>query len=155
MFRSHVVRMSIAAAAAVAIPLGGAVAFSAGNAGASFVGIKCSTMSGNVNNTINVTGCNGNTGGSTTLTAATLASGGTIIWANSDTTTIAAPAVNQVTTGVTCLVNKNVSEYSAKGMVTADTTGSAPVPGNYKIFFCLNSKTGAITNTPGKKIKIG
>jgi hypothetical protein len=154
MLRSRLIRMSIAAAAAVAVPLGGAVIFDASPASAAFVGIKCTTITGTVSGTVTVSGCNGNTGGSsTTMPTSTLLSGGTVTWVNTKTTTIGSPTVSSVTgSAKTCTSTQ--SEEKATGAVTADTTGSAPVPGAYKIFVCVTSK-GKITDAPGKKVKIG
>jgi hypothetical protein len=155
MLRSRLIRMSIAVAAAVAVPLGGAVIFDASPASAAFVGIKCTTITGTLFGTVTVSGCNGNTGGASTAMPPPppLLSGGTITWVNSDTTTLGAPTVTSVTgSAKTCTSTQ--SEEKSTGAVTADTTGSAPVPGTYKIFVCLSSK-GKLTDAPGKKVKIG
>ncbi len=117
-----------------------------------FAGIKCHVLTGNISTTVTLSSCNGNTGGGTIAEpTSTLISGGTITWLNSDTTTFGTPtltAIAQSSSTYTCLKNSSTSEESATGPVTADTTGSAPVPGTYKLSVCINSKSGAITLAP-------
>ena len=114
-----------------------------------FTGVKCTTLTGNVNSTATLSGCNGNTGGSSmALAGAAFASGGTITWTNSLTTTLNAPTVANGT--FTC--PKHYKPYKASGTVAADTTGSVPVGSTYKINVCLDSKSGALTNSGKVKI---
>ena len=83
--------------------------------------ITCKSFSGTVGGGITAGGCNGNTGGgSQPLTAAALASGGTVKWLSGKTTTIAAPTLGTVK-------NKKCSgtAESVSAAVTADTTGLA------------------------------
>jgi hypothetical protein len=118
---------------------------------ASFTGIKCTTLSGNIASTVTLSGCNGNTGGSSQpLLATSLASGGTITWSNTQTTTVTLTVSSP--TGGTCPAHTTLEE--AKGKSTADTTGSAPVGGKVKVFVCLTS-AGALSLEPGHVAKIG
>jgi len=115
------------------------------------VGIKCTGLNGNIGTTVQLTGCSGNTGGSSgPIPSTSLATGGTITWANSDTTTV---TLSVASGGVGCPAKNTL--YTATGTSTADTTGSAPVGGKVKVFACVNNKSGAITLEPGKKAKIG
>jgi hypothetical protein len=128
----------------------------AGPASATFVGIKCAHLTGNVSSTFTLSGCNGNTGGAS-QPVANLATGGPITWVNGKSTTFGKPTISSTEHDADpkgkCPAGTAESEVS--GAVTADTTGSAPVPGKYKLEVCLNSTTGAVTNEPGSKIKIG
>ncbi len=154
MMGSRFARLTFSAAVALALPIGGAVILDASPASATFVGIKCTTLTGSASGNVTITGCSGNTGGaSTTMPTSTLLAGGTVTWVNTDTTVIGSPTVTSVTgSAKTCTASQ--TEIKATGAVTADTTGSAPVPGTYKIFVCVNSK-GKISDAPGKKVKIG
>jgi len=111
--------------------------------------IKCTSLSGNVNTTVTLSGCNGNSGGgSTPIMSSALQSGGTITWLNGKTTTIAAPAL---TPGTNCPAGD--TDLVAKAMVTADTTGSVTVGSKTKVEVCYNS-SGTASLPPGKKAKI-
>ena len=118
---------------------------------ATFVGIKCKSMVGNIATTVTMKKCNGNTGGASKAMAATsLASGGTIQWVNGKSTTVKLT----VAQGNSALCPSGSTEYNATGKTTADTTGSAPVGGKVKAQVCV-SGTGAITLVPGTVAKIG
>jgi len=115
-----------------------------------FVGIKCTSLTGNAAGTATFNGCSGNTGGaSKPIAGSSFASGGTVTWDNSDTTTLGTPSLGAGT--FTCPAG--ATAYKVSGSVTADTTGSAPVPGTYKFNLCYNGSTGALS-TVGK-VKIG
>jgi hypothetical protein len=84
--------------AALLIPVGGmTLALSSTDA---FAGgkIVCTTMTGTLGTTLTVSGCTGNDGivSSNPISPLLLAAGGSITWSNGGTTTIAAPAVTQV-----------------------------------------------------------
>jgi hypothetical protein len=146
---SRIARLSFSAAAALALPIGGAVALSAGTAGAAGTKtITCTKVTGNIGTKLHLKGCNGNTGTkSKGFTAATFAGGGTIKWVNGKTTTFGAPTI---TTGTLCPAGD--TDESFTGAVTADTTGSAkPIPGVYKGEVCIDS-AGNVSIAPGTKV---
>ena len=107
--------------------------------------ITCTKASGNVNTTVKLAGCNGNTGTkSKKFNATTLESGGTIKWKSGKTTSFAAPTLG---TGVNCPVGD--TDVTATGVVTADTTGSAkPIPGTYQGEVCVDG-SGNVSLPPG------
>jgi hypothetical protein len=153
-FHTRIARFAVAGALTV-LPLAATVGFAAGSASASpatFVGIKCKVLTGTSSTTVTLSGCNGNTGGASMAEpVSTLTSGGTVTWVNSQTTTFGSPtltSIAQTSTLYTCKKTAAYSEIKATGPVTADTTGSAPLPGNYTIWVCLNSTTGAVTLAP-------
>ncbi len=84
--------------AAMLIPIGGLTLAFSGIAAAGTGKITCTTITGNASSTITVSGCTGgNTGGSSqALSAAALATGGTINWVSGTSTTIAAPALTSI-----------------------------------------------------------
>jgi hypothetical protein len=148
-----------AAAMLASASLAGMFAITAGPASAAFVGIKCTGLTGTVSGTIQATGCNGNTGGSSVpQSTSSLISGGVVHWVNGKTTTIGAATTSSTETDSDAPPKApcpaGTSETSAKGSVTADTTGSAPVPGTYKVEVCVDG-SGNITIEPGSKLKIG
>jgi hypothetical protein len=145
MFGSKMVRLlavGAVASSAAAFALPGA----AGAAGS----IKCSSMTGNLAKTVKLSGCTGNTGGSSKpIKSTALATGGTIKWVNGKTTTVTLTAKQK---GTACPAGSG--EYQAKGSVTKDTTGSAAVGGVVKGSACIDGTTGAITLVPGTKLTI-
>jgi hypothetical protein len=158
MRKSRIGRLSAAAVTGF-VTIAGVVTF-ASPAWATFVGIKCSSVSGSsaTGGTVTLSGCNGNTGGASQAEpVSTLLTGGTITWLNGKTTTFGTPTISSTETdsdvGGTCPAG--TSEVQVTGNVTADTTGSAPVPGKYKMEICANSTTMAFKNEPGSKAKIG
>jgi hypothetical protein len=153
---SRIARISCAAAVAFALPIGGAVALSAGPAGAAFVGITCTALSGG-SATITVSHCNGNTGGAwrTFSTFTFIGAGGTIPWVNGLTTDVGASTGTLITTGATRPISSTKSEDKETGLTLGDTTGSAPVGGKYTVFVCITHATGAVSRAPSKKVKIG
>ena len=157
MLKSRYRRFAVAVLASAS--LAGMFALTGGPASAAFVGIKCTGLTGTVSGTIKATGCNGNTGGSSVAqTTSSLLSGGVVHWVNGKTTTIG-PASTSTTETDSDAPPKGpcpagTSETSAKGSVTADTTGSAPVPGMYKAEVCVDG-SGNISVEPGSKLKIG
>jgi hypothetical protein len=146
MFRSKLVRLlavgAMAGSAAVAmVPM-------AGSATAA-TSIKCSKLTGNIANTVTLSGCKGNTGGaSKPIPSTQLATGGKVTWVNGKTTTVTLTVKQK---GTACPVGS--SEYQAKGKVTADTTGSATVGTAAKALACVNA-AGAVTLVPGTKAVI-
>jgi hypothetical protein len=84
--------------------------------------ITCRSFSGTVSGTITMSGCNGNTGGSSApLNATSLATGGKISWTNGDSTTIASPTLGSVKSSK-CKASGDLAE-SVSAAVKADTTG--------------------------------
>ena len=149
MFHRRFTRIGIAAAAVSMSVVGVSGAFA--TPAWAFTGIKCSTLTGNIASTVTLSGCTGNTGGaSTPLLATSLASGGTITWTNSQTTTVTLSVSSPA--GGTCPPKTTLEQ--AKGTTTADTTGSAPVGGKVKVLVCL-TKTGGLSLEPGHVAKIG
>jgi len=157
MLKSRYRRFAVAVLASAS--LAGVFAITAGPASATFVGIKCTGLTGTVSGTIKATGCNGNTGGSSVpQSTSSLISGGVVHWVNGKTTTIGAATTSSTETDSDAPPKApcpaGTSQTSAKGSVTADTTGSAPVPGTYKVEVCVDG-SGNITIEPGSKLKIG
>jgi hypothetical protein len=110
--------------------------------------ISCTTITGGA--TLVVTGCTGgNTGGgSTPLSAATLASGGTIHWVSGGSTTIGAPTL-AATSATHCpgYVKKAAAEPTAEkfsAVVTSDTGDGLKLPGTAKGAVCIGLD-GSIT----------
>jgi hypothetical protein len=161
MRNSRIGRMSTVAVAGL-VSIGGVVTFAL-PAQAAFVGIKCKTLTGSdaTGGTVTLSNCSGNTGGSSTpLSISALAAGGTITWTNGKTTTLGTPTLSGETdTAKDALKGScpaGTTETEAKGAVTADTTGSAPVPGKYSLEVCVaNSPGTSITNEKGSAVKIG
>ena len=156
MLRTRIARFAVAGALTV-VPIAAAVGVAAGPASASngtFVGIKCHKLTGTISTTITLSVCNGNTGGaSTALPATSLATGGTITWANSLTTTVGAPTITTITgTAKTCTAAQTEDKAVGSGAngVQADTTGSAPVGSTWSAFVCVTS-SGKITLAPVTK----
>jgi hypothetical protein len=146
MIRSKMIRLAAVGALAGSAALALTPAGVAGAAGS----IKCSSMTGNIAKKVTLSGCTGNTGGSSKPIASTaLATGGVIKWANGKKTTVTLTATAK---GTACPAGS--SEYQAKGKVTKDTTGSAAVGGTIKGNACVNGKSGAITLVPGTKLTI-
>ena len=84
--------------------------------------ITCKKFSGTISGTVTASGCNGNTGGgSQTIAATALATGGTVQWSNGKTTTIGAPTLGSVT-NKKCKATGDSAE-SVSAPVMADTTG--------------------------------
>ena len=154
MLRLRTARALTAAAILGAATLG-AISF-AGPTSAAIGTIKCTKLVGNLNTTVTLSGCNGNTGGaSMAIPATNLATGGAIPWVNGQSTTVTLSA-NQTESdgdaGGSCSVA--TTEFEATGTVTADTTGSAIVGGKAKAEACVNLTTGKITLEPGTALKL-
>ena len=106
--------------------------------------ITCTSLTGNVNGSGNLKGCNGNTGTkSDKFGTSTFVEGGTLTWKNGKTTTIGAATTS---TGTACPAGSADEIFS--GTVTADTTKSAKVGGPYNAEVC-DSSTGALSLAPG------
>jgi hypothetical protein len=129
------IMIGAAAAAAAIVPIAGVSALAASPAGATTKTISCTAMSGNVGTKIQLKGCNGNTGGKSKKTAVgTLATGGTIKWANGKTTTFGPSTLGA---GTNCPAGD--TDETATGAVTADTTKSAkPIPGVFSGEVCID-----------------
>jgi hypothetical protein len=133
--------------------IGSAALVTVGTAGpaSAATGIKCKTLTGNIATTVTLTGCNGNTGKSSKpITSTSLATGGTITWANSKTTTVTL----KVKEGDSSTCPAGSTREDAKGTVTADTTGSTSVGHKVKASVCLNNVSGALTLVPGTKASL-
>ena len=150
MFRSRFTVVA-ALAAFVSVAAVGVTGASALASASSRPSITCTGVSGAASG-FNFYGCSGNTGGnSQILSVATLGGGGTITWANSPTlltTTIGKPAVT-VSRGACADTAQVMSEWTYKGTVTADETGSAPVGGGWKVSICVDIYRGGVTMPPG------
>lgn len=148
MIRSRVNRVlligGLAGAAALVAPIG--------SASATLPSIKCGKLTGTISTTVTLSKCSGNTGGaSKPMPAASLASGGTISWVNGKSTTVTLKvSTTEHDTTETLGCPTGTTEYEAKGKVTADTTGSAPVGGVAKAEVCATS-TGSLSLEPGSK----
>ena len=152
MLRSRIVRFA-SAGLALATPLAIVVSLS-GPASASqpklVLKIKCTGLTGNEMGNVTLSGCNGNTGGSSTpFTANLLGTGGTITWSNGKTTTI---GMTTSKTGTACPAGTD-TDVILKSTVTAVTTRSVTIGSKSKIEVCTDG-SGNITLPPGKKAKI-
>jgi hypothetical protein len=150
---SRVSRLAVAAVAASA-SIASVVGF-VGTAHAAGLKIKCTALTGTITGNITLSGCNGNTGGSSLpMPATSLATGGTITWVNTQTTTVTLTSSTTETDPTEALkCPKKSTEYEAKGSVTADTTGSAPVGGKASGEACVDA-AGNITLEPGSVLKL-
>jgi len=113
--------------------------------------ITCTGINGNAASTITVSGCTGgDTGGSSTsMTATTLATGGTVDWVSGSNTTIGTPTLTS-SVGKKCpgyvkgaATNPTAEAFSAA--VTADTGDGLPLPGSASGAVCISS-SGVITD---------
>ena len=152
---SRVARLSFSAAVALALPIGGAVALTAGPAGAGKTKtITCTKATGSTGTgKIKLKKCDGNTGTkSTNLSIALLGSGGTVTWVNGKTTTFGAPTLS---TGTNCSATAGAGgDELFSGTVTADTTLSAkPIPGVYSGEICIDG-SGNFSMPPGHPLTI-
>lgn len=97
----------------------------------------CTHIGGN-STTVTISGCGGNTGGSSVpLSVGTLATGGKLGWVNGQSTTVTlTPTAKKKEHGCPATTS---SEFKIKGKVTADTTGSAPAGSKLKGTVCLNA----------------
>jgi hypothetical protein len=146
---ARLIRISIAAAAAVALPVGGAVLFSAATASAAGA-IICTKASGTDTTTVTLKSCTptNTTDGKGKTAASTLATGGTVKWKNGARTILGPPVLG---TGTNCPAGTATDE-TLRGKVEGDTTGSAPVGGPYSAEVCVSS-TGAISLPLGHPFK--
>jgi hypothetical protein len=112
--------------------------------------IACTTITGNVANTLVVSGCTGgNTGGSSTAFNATaLGTGGTIPWSSGGSTTIDAPTLTATSSkhcpGYVKGAASNPSADKFSAIVTADTGDGLKLPGSAKGAVCIGTD-GSIT----------
>jgi len=147
--RLRTIRALGAVAVAGAATLG---AFSiVGPASAAVLKIKCTHLTGNLNGTLTLSGCNGNTGGASMPLPAFqfLGGGGTITWVNGKLTSVSMAATGENETdpaGGSCPAG--TSELQSKGTVTADNTGSAPVGGIAKGEVCSDNSNTNLTLEP-------
>jgi hypothetical protein len=138
---------------AVAVAGGAALGASAfvSPASAAGVQIKCTHLTGNLNTTLTLSGCSGNTGGdSTPVPAFTfLGGGGNVVWVNGKVTSVSMAITGETDTdpaGGSCPAG--YGELESKGTVTADNTGSALVGGVAKGEVCQNSSNNNLTLEP-------
>jgi len=146
---------ALTAAAILGAATFGAISF-AGPTSAAVGTIKCLKLTGNINTTVTLSSCNGNTGGaSNAIPATSLATGGTIPWVNGQSTTVTLTANQTESDGdVAGTCSATTTEFEATGTVTADTTGSAIVGGKAKAEACVNLTTGKIILEPGTALKL-
>jgi hypothetical protein len=116
-----------------------------------FVGIKCTSLeflsipgTGFNGALVALSGCDGNTGGGGLFTFWTTQHQ-IITWANGQTTTLSRAYLNSGTETDPDGGCYSPFETRISGAVKADTTGSAPVPGNYHYELC----PGGGVNIPG------
>jgi hypothetical protein len=134
-------------------------------AATAFVGIKCtslkflsgappdgySVLDGAV---VALGGCDGNTGGGGSFTF-WVRQHQTITWANGQTTTLSR-AYGSTFDGPETDPDAGCNEARVTGVVKADTTGSATVPGNYHYELCGAQFPGVPPFLePGSNVKIG
>lgn len=125
------------------------------NAAASaFQGITCKGFTANGATTGQFTRCNGNTGGYSMPfpTNTTMFHGGPITWANGLTTTLSRMHPGFTARGL-CPAGLNEGEF--KGVTVADTTGSAPVGGRVRIWYCEYGWPWVGSIEPGTAVRIG
>jgi hypothetical protein len=112
--------------------------------------IVCTALSGNDTSTVTVSGCTGGDtgGGSQPLSAATLATGGTITWLSGGSTTISAPVLT-TTSAKSCpgyvkgaASNPLAEKFTAN--VTSDSGDGLKLPGAAKGAVCV-ATDGSIT----------
>jgi hypothetical protein len=147
------IMLAVIAASAALVPLAGITVLTAGPAGATPTGIKCSTANGTANAstesaTIKFSGCTGNTDGKGTTTGTEGATTGTIKWGNKDKTSF-----NETTSTGTNCPTSSIDDELVKGKVTSDNTGSTSVGAKVKGELCVSSSL-AITLAPGTKFVI-
>jgi hypothetical protein len=133
----------------------GAISF-AGPTSAAVGTIKCTKLVGSITTTVTLSGCNGNTGGSSMpIPSTNLTTGGPIPWVNGQTTTVtltANAAETDTDLGGTC--TSAATEFEVTGTVTADTTGSAIVGGKVKAEACVNLTKSTVKLEPGTALKL-
>jgi hypothetical protein len=106
-------------------------------------------FSGTIAGTVTASGCNGNTGGGSQPTnSSALASGGTITWKNSKTTTIGKPTITGITSPKCKATGDSADSVTAT--VTADTTGLKTL-GTLTSKVCITA-TGNISSLGPTKI---
>lgn len=133
MLRSRSCRLSVAIVAATASVGGAVMAGSAASAAPAILSIRCSILTGTVTGLVTLTGCSGDTGGSSRPFAATaLGLGIKVLWRNSKTTTLHKPTITRG--GSACPAGS--SETIFNGKVTGDTTHSVTVGSAYVIRVC-------------------
>ena len=151
MLKNRIMLGALAGSAAL-VPVAGMTALSSGPAGAAKAkGITCSTLSGKVSSTgtakINLSGCNGKTGGSGKSKGSATASSGTIKWKNGKSTTS-----SESYSGGSGCPGSDITEV-VSGNVTADNTGSTSVGAALSATICYNSATSKLSLLPGTKFK--
>ena len=149
MIRTRISRLSFAGALAVALPIGGAIAFTASPAGTT-VTMKCTTLSGTATGTAQISGCNADGGGTKPTSSTVLAGGGTVKWLNGDKMTFTAPNLTSETPNCT---TAGSSEDKVTGSVTKDKDHTVAVPGKFKGYVCIDP-SGNLSLAIGTKFKI-
>jgi hypothetical protein len=154
------------AAAAMAVPAGTAIVLNAQPAAAAFAGIKCSGLTGTTTGTVQLTGCKATAGytgaqpfSSVPESVSAFGSGGTVTWADGQTTTSGTPTISTTekdgskdATKGTCPVGTTEDEVTST--VTAGFTGGGALPGKESLEVCINATAGTVTLEPGSKAKI-
>jgi hypothetical protein len=143
--------------AAMIIPVAGLTLGIAGTAGAGTGKITCTAINGTASGTITISGCTGgNTGGSSQpLSAASLATGGTVTWVSGSTTTSGVPTLT-ATAATHCpgYVNHAATNPTADAFTAAvngDTGDGMLIPGSETGAVCIGT-TGTITDLKALKI---
>ena len=142
-------RRILLAGAAMLIPIAGLTLGFAGTAGAAGK-IQCTSLTGSASGTITIGGCTGGItgGGSKPLTAAALATGGTINWLSGGSTTIAAPTLTPVAAtkcpGFSKTATSNPTAESFTAVVTGDVGDGMLIPGSVSGEVCIGT-TGSIS----------
>ncbi len=120
--------------------------------------IACTTITGNESSNITVGGCTGGHtgGGSVSLPAATLATGGTITWLSGGSTTIGKPTISGTSAskcpGYVKNAAHNPTAEKISTVVTSDTGDGLKLPGSGKGEVCI-TYAGAISAVGTLSIK--
>lgn len=121
-----------------------------GSASAATPHIKCSKLTGFPLHGVDFLKCSGNTGESAmTVEYGFLATGGTITWANGETTTV---SISLKQRGTDCA--RSQYQYWHTITITADTTGSTSIGSTSRSSTCVDRDSGSVKLVPGTKLKI-
>jgi hypothetical protein len=145
--------LAAAAVAALSVPVA-TIAVSASSSPAfAASSLTCKKLTGNLSSTVTISKCSPLTKQekagykSASGASASLATGGTITWSNSNTTTtISQPTVTSPGQG---RCKKNNTEEDATGTVTGGTAAVTNAGDTFAADVCVNNSTGAITLVKG------
>jgi hypothetical protein len=143
-FRAHKVLGTVLLVGIGTVPV---VGFSA-PASAAGPKIKCTSFSSSSNlSSFQLEGCTGNTGGRTIPEGGNFTTSVSLLlaWFNGQSTVV---NWSSITTGGTACRTGH-TQYNFHGMVSGDTTGSAPVGGAAKGVACVVPSSGKLTVAPG------